>query len=91
MKSSSEFARKRTKGQGEEKIQNQTEASLESSDRENTKRERSFAPESITRHVSVLSPSFSRALCARVRSGSNQSERQEKRILTVEKNMKEQT
>jgi hypothetical protein len=38
-----EIARKRTKGQGEEKIQNQTEASLESSDRENTKRERSFA------------------------------------------------
>jgi len=46
-----------------------TEPSLES-DRENTKRERSFAPESITRHLSVLSASFSRALCARVWSGS---------------------
>lgn len=50
-----------------------TEPSLES-DRENTKRDRSFAPESIIRHVSVLSASFSRALCARVGLEVNQNE-----------------
>ena len=50
-----------------------TEPSLES-DRENTKRDRSFAPESITRHVSVPSASFSRALCARVGLEVNQNE-----------------
>jgi hypothetical protein len=46
--------------------------------------------ESITRHVSVLSPSFSRALCARVRSGSKpKREAREENFDPVGKNIKE--
>jgi hypothetical protein len=85
-----EFARKRTTKDKEKKKYKTKPKQVSKAATAKTRNANVHSPsESITRHVSVLSPSFSRALCARVRSGSNQSERQEKRISTVGKNIKE--
>ena len=85
-----EFARKRTTKDKEKKKYKTKPKQVSKAATAKTRNANVHSPsESITRHVSVLSPSFSRALCARVRSGSNQTERQEKRISTVGKNMKE--
>lgn len=70
-----EFARKRTTKDKEKKKYKTKPKQVSKAATAKTRNANVHSPsESITRHVSVLSPSFSRALCARVGLEVNQNE-----------------